>query len=358
MNTCFAGTNMKKFLIILATTIIAGCSGNITKLSHPQWQVQKEGGDTSFRGLCAVDSKIVWACGSGGTVARTIDGGENWQITKVPGAEATDFRDVEAFDENTAFILGIASPARFYKTTDGGKNWKLVYFNDSNGVFFNSAHFRSSKEAIALGDAMDGKFLIVKTNDGGDNWTELETNSRPDAIEGEGIFSASGSNIAMPDENKIMFVTGCTAARVFISTDKGANWSYVYAPLESGSGSNGIFSIAMKNDKEGIIVGGDYKNENESKTNAAFTTDGGRSWKLVENNKPSGFRECVKYLPGSDIVITVGPNGSDISYDKGKNFTRFDSGMGLHTLAVSPDGKACWAAGRSGRIAKLFWKDR
>jgi len=349
---------MKKFLIILAATIIAGCSSNIKKLSHPQWQVQNEGGDTSFRGLCAVDSKTAWASGSSGTFARTIDGGKTWQVAKVPGADDTDFRDIEAFDENTAIVFGIESPAKFYKTTDGGKNWKLVYQNDEKGIFFSAASFYNKKEAIALSDPVDSKFFIVKTNDGGDSWTKLYEQNFPGAIEGEGIFAASGTNIAMPDENKIIFVTGCTAARVFISTDKGANWSYVYAPLESGSGSNGIFSIAMKNDKEGIIVGGDYKNENESKTNAAFTTDGGRSWKLVENNKPSGFRECVKYLPGSDIVITVGPNGSDISYDKGKNFTRFDSGMGLHTLAASPDGKACWAAGRSGRIAKLFWKDR
>jgi photosystem II stability/assembly factor-like uncharacterized protein len=291
-------------------------------------------------------------------VARTIDRGENWQIKQVPGAEATDFRDVEAFDENTAIIFGIASPAKFYKTTDGGKNWKLVYFNDSNGVFFNSAHFRSSKEAIALGDAMDGKFLIVKTNDGGDNWTELETNSRPDVIKGEGIFSASGSNTAMPDENKIMFVTGCTAARVFLSNDNAKSWTFVETPMESGTGTNGIFSIAMKNSKEGIIVGGDYEKEDQANTTAALTNDGGKNWTLIEKNKPAGFRECVKYIPGTNTVITVGPNGSDISYDNGKNFRNFASYMGLHTLAVSPDGKACWAAGRNGRIAKLFWKDR
>jgi photosystem II stability/assembly factor-like uncharacterized protein len=349
---------MKKFLIVLTTAIISGCSCNITKLSHLQWQTQNDGGDTSFRGLCAVSDKVVWASGSGGTFARTINGGKNWQVAKIAGAENIDLRDIEAFDEKTAVVFGIASPAKFYKTTDGGKNWNLVYQNDNNDVFFSAACFRNKKEAIALSDPVGEKFFLLQTRDGGDNWTKLNEQSFPTAIKGEGIFAASGSNIAMPDENTIIFVTGCTAARVFISTDKGANWSYVNSPLESGAETNGIFSIAMKNKKEGIIVGGDYKKENETKTNAAVTTDGGKSWTLVKNNKPSGFRECVKYIPGTNTVITVGPNGSDISYDGGKNFEKFDSPIGLHTLAVSPNGKTCWAAGRNGRIVKLIRKDR
>lgn len=348
---------MKKIVFCFSVFILLTGCGNYQYVNlerMPHWISQLEKGAVSFRGLCAVSEKVVWACGSGGTFARTSDGGKNWQVAKILGAENVDFRDIEAFDENTAIAFGIESPAKFYKTTDGGKSWKLVYYNDNEEVFFNSAHFRNEKEAIALSDPVGGRFFIVKTSDGGDSWQELSQENLPEAIEGEGVFSASGSNVAMPDENTIIFVTGCTAARVFISCDNGVSWSYVDSPLESGAGTNGIFSVAMKNDKEGIIVGGDYEKEEQTKTNAALTTDGGRTWKLIEKNKPSGFRECVKYLSGSDIVITVGPNGSDISFDGGKNFKRFARYMGLHALAVSPDGKGCFAAGREGRIVKLI----
>lgn len=347
---------MTRYIFVFCLVFLAGCSWNLNgKSDLPYWQGQLNEGMVSFRGLCAVSSEVVWASGSSGTFARTTDGGKNWQISKVAGAEGVDFRDIEAFDENTAIVFGIESPAKFYKTTDGGKSWRLVYRNDDKEVFFNAACFRNRKDAIALSDPIGGRFFLVRTSDGGDTWQEFSKENLPEAIEGEGVFSASGSNIAMPEANKIMFVTGCTAARIFMSCDDGVSWNYVDAPLESGNGSNGIFSIAMKNAKEGIIVGGDYEKEEQTKTNAAVTTDGGKTWKLIEENKPSGFRECVKYLGGSDVVVTVGPNGSDISYDGGENFERFAPYMGLHTLSVSPDGKGCFAAGREGRIVRLMW---
>ncbi len=348
----------KQILFLTLCSLLSGCTQNLTSENElPYWQEQLNEGTVSFRGLCAVGGKIVWASGNEGTFARTTDGGQNWQVGKIKGTEDIDFRDIEAFDDKTAIVFGIASPAKFYKTTDGGRNWKLIYQNDHNDIFFNAAHFRNKKEAIALSDPIEGRFFLVQTLDGGDTWRNTARQNLPKAFKGEGIFSASGSNIAMPDENKIMFVTGCTAARVFISSDNGASWSYVDSPLESGAGTNGIFSIAMKNDKKGIIVGGDYEKEDQAKTNAALTADGGKTWKLIDTQKPSGFRECIKYLPASDIVITVGPNGSDISYNGGKSFKRFASYMGLHTLAVSPDGRGCWAAGREGKIVKLAWPE-
>jgi len=344
---------MKSFLIILCSVVLTGCNPiAANKKTLPNWKIQLNEGKASFRGLCAVSNNVVWASGNFGTFARSIDGGKNWHVSKVPGAESIDFRDIQAFDENTAIVFGIESPAKFYRTTDGGKNWSLVYFNDNNDLFFSAACFRNKKDGIALSDPVGDRFFIVTTNDSGQTWKELPMDNSPKAVKGEGIFAASGSNIAMPSENKIIFVTGCTAARVFIYSDNGKQWSFVNAPLESGNESNGIFSIAMKNEREGIIVGGDYKKFDDTKTNAAVTTDGGKNWKLIENNKPSGFRESVIYKPKTNIAITVGPTGSDISYDDGKNWKRFSSD-GFHAAAFSPDGKSCWAAGTKGQIATL-----
>ena len=53
---------------------------------------------------------------------RTADGGKSWQVMTVPGAEKLDFRDIEAFDKNTAYILSIGNgdASRIYKTVNGG----------------------------------------------------------------------------------------------------------------------------------------------------------------------------------------------------------------------------------------------
>ena len=84
------------------------------------------------------------------------------------------------------------------------------------------------------------------------------------------------------------------------------------------------------------------------------TTDGGKTWKLVENNKPSGFRECVVWKASSNIAITVGPNGSDISYDNGKNWRNFSNSRFSHRCVFTRRQILLGRRGR-GKISKLTW---
>src|SRR3954452_20433612 len=85
------------------------------------------GRKTSLRGLSVVDDDIAWASGSNGTVARSTNGGKTFEWLTVQGYEQRDFRDVEAFDANTAVIMAIAEPAFILKTKDGGITWKKVF---------------------------------------------------------------------------------------------------------------------------------------------------------------------------------------------------------------------------------------
>ncbi|HCA59760.1 MAG TPA: glycosyl hydrolase, partial [Blastocatellia bacterium] len=96
-----------------------------------QWIKQTVETKASFRGLSVVSERVVWASGTGGTVVRTADGGKSWSVMTVPGAEKLDFRDIEAFDANTAYILSIGNgdASRIYKTTDSGKTWELQFTN-------------------------------------------------------------------------------------------------------------------------------------------------------------------------------------------------------------------------------------
>src|SRR5687767_5588969 len=84
------------------------------------WQKQISGTTVRLRGLSAVSTSVAWASGQGGSYTRTIDGGRTWRSATVPGAETLDFRDVDAFDANTAYLLAIGEgdKSRIYKTTD------------------------------------------------------------------------------------------------------------------------------------------------------------------------------------------------------------------------------------------------
>jgi len=51
------------------------------------------------------------------------------------------------------------------------------------------------------------------------------------------------------------------------------------------------------------------------------------------------------------VALTVGPTGSDVSFDGGRTWKAFDSGS-FDAVLCAQDG-ACWASGEQGRVAKL-----
>ena len=105
-----------------------------------QWQRQAIDTTADFRGLGAVSGDVAWVSGNNGTYGRTTDGGRTWKAGTVPGAEKLDFRDVEAFGPDTAYLLsaGLGEDARIYKTTDGGKTWALQFKNADREAFFDA----------------------------------------------------------------------------------------------------------------------------------------------------------------------------------------------------------------------------
>ncbi len=124
-------------------------------------------------------------------------------------------------------------------------------------------------------------------------------------------------------------------------------------PITADNASSGIFSIAFKDAKNGAIVGGDYKKENEAGNNIATTTDGGATWALAKGRLPSGFRSAVAYVPGTPgpMLVAVGPSGSDYSVDNGASWVSI-GGPGFHAASFA-GADAGWGVGEGGRIAKL-----
>jgi len=322
--------------------------------SSAQWLPQHSGTTARLRGVSAASGNVAWASGSGGTYVRTTDGGASWQSSVMPGASQLDFRDVQAVDANTAYLLSIGpgEASRIYKTTDGGAAWTLQFTNRNPKAFFDAFAFWDARTGIAVSDPVDGRFILIKTTDAGATWKELPRENSPQSIEGDGAFAASGTCIAVQGKKNVWFGTGGAAtARVFRSTDGGSTWKAAPTPITAGNASSGIFSIAFRDSSNGVIVGGDYKKENEPSDNVATTTDGGATWTLTRGTRPSGFRSAVAYVGDRNrMLVAVGPSGSEFSTDNGANWKSLDS-TGYH--AVSFAGPQGWAVGENGRIAKL-----
>jgi photosystem II stability/assembly factor-like uncharacterized protein len=322
------------------------------------WIVQTSGTEASLRGVSVVDDRTAWASGAEGTVLRTVDGGSTWAILPVPGAETTDFRDIEAFGPDGAVVMGVDRPAKIFRTTDGGKTWTQTYSDDSPGIFLDGLAFFDERNGLAVGDPMDGRFFFMATTDGGTTWTSLPPASRPPARGGEAAFAASGTSLTVLGKDRVWLCTGGLASRVWRSEDRGRHWEPVSSALLEGSPSAGGFSVAFLDERTGIAVGGDYKAEAAAAGNAAVSGDGGKTWVPVKDRQPGGFREAVAFIPGTKppIAVTVGPSGSDFSLDLGKTWIPIATPAGFHAVGFAKKGRAGWAVGRSGLIAKL--KDR
>ena len=321
----------------------------------PSWTVQASGTTAGLRGVSAVDDRTAWASGAGGTVLRTLDGGATWTVVPVPASDKTDFRDVEAFGPDEAVVMGIDRPARIFRTADGGRTWALAYFDDTPGIFLDGMAFFDEKNGLAFGDPMGGRFFILLTADGGASWTPLPETERPAAADGEAAFAASGTSAFVRGPDRIWLVTGGSTSRVWQSQDRGRRWEAVRSGLLEGRSSAGGFSVAFLDGRSGIAVGGDYRAEADPAGNTAVTDDGGRNWRPVADGRPGGFREAVAFVPGArpPVAVTVGPSGSDLSRDLGRSWTPIAAPLGFHSLSFAKKGRAGWAVGRNGLIAKL-----
>ena len=339
-------------------TLLATGAVAIALAQAPQsWTPQTSGTTERLRGVSAVSENVAWASGNRGTVVRTTDGGASWALAGIPGAEALDFRDIEAIDADTVYVLSIGpgDKSRIYKTADGGRTWALLFTNADPNAFYDAIAFWDAKSGLAVGDPVDGRFTVVRTTDGGRTWTRVPPANVPEAIAGEGAFAASGTCLVVDGKKNAWFGTGGAArARVFRSTDQGLTWQVADTPVIAGNASSGIFSLAFSDARHGLAVGGDYRKERESGDNLAQTVDGGRTWCFVGSTRLRGFRSAVAFVPGSkgQGVFAIGPGGADYSRDGGATWTPTIDG-GFHAFSIVGGRNAAWGVGEKGRIARL-----
>lgn len=357
---CFASLREKKLFLVDKTssmkypaTLLLICSFCVVtcSIAQPGIKVLESGKRISIRGLSVVDNNVIWASGSAGSVARSVDGGNSFTWMTVPGYEKRDFRDIEAFDQHTAIIIGVAEPGIILKTKDGGKSWKKVFEDTTKGMFLDAMDFKDEKYGVVLGDPIEQTIYMAFTNDQGESWEKPNLApgflNQQSARKGEAFFASSGTNLKFIGNHPI-FVSGGTHSRLFYRPQDG-----LPIPIVQGKESTGANSIAVYKDDRGVIVGGDFTKDTVSSDNMVL-------FKIREKMKfskpaipPHGYRSCIIYLSKRDL-LTCGTSGVDISKDGGKNW-QLISKESFHVCQKAKKGKAVFLAGGNGRIAKLVY---
>jgi photosystem II stability/assembly factor-like uncharacterized protein len=277
----------------------------------------------------------------------------------VPGAETLQFRDVDAFDTTTAYLLsaGPGEASRIYKTVDGGANWTLQFTNREPDAFFDCMAFWDRNTGLAFSDAVDGEFMIMRTVDG-ETWQRIPPDGVPDALPGEGGFAASGTCLVTQGDSAAWFGTGASeTARVFRTTDRGYSWSVAETPIVSND-SAGIGSLAFSDHLAGVAAGGYMTATDTHSDNLATTVDGGLTWELAGRPVFGGGIYGLAVAPRIDrrILLAVGPHGLDYSVTNGMAWFALDT-LAYWSVAFGSPGIA-WAVGPEGRITKVEVPDR
>jgi photosystem II stability/assembly factor-like uncharacterized protein len=265
-----------------------------------------------------------------------------------------DFRSI-AKTSQSVFILNAGSPALLYKISMDGSKPKLVYHEPNKKAFYDSMKFWNDTEGIAIGDPIDGCLSLIVTRDGGNSWRKIPCSKLPPAVDGEGAFAASNTNIVIKGDDT-WIVTGGKRSRVFFSSDKGNTWTTYNTPIIEGSEMTGIFTADFADRNNGFIAGGNYEMPQVNSGNKAITEDGGKTWALVSENAGFGYASCVQFVPESDGkgLVCVGTSGLYYSDDNGQTWKKLSDDAGLYTIRFIDDHTA-FAAGKN-KIVKLIFK--
>lgn len=336
----------------LAAATALAQTPSITTSDTP-WRTQSSPVTVELRGLSVASDRVAWASGAKGTILRTVDG-ETWSVIEVPGAEARDFRDIEAWDSETAVALSIGTgdASAVYKTTDGGASWRQVFSNPDPTGFWDAITFWDRQHGALFGDPVEGRFPVFLTDDGGESWKRSPDAGMPMALDNEGAFAASGSCLVAGPAGALAFVTGgAVESRVFVSMDGGQTFAVAVSPIPAGAASKGLFSLAWIDEKTLITVGGDYKLPALEGIKASLSHDGGAHWASIAATP--GFLSSVVRRPDGSI-IAVGLAGTGLSKDGGKTWRTLDASP-YNTVAFAPNPgapAAGWAVGPRGTIAR------
>ncbi len=287
--------------------------------TNAQWTSLGTGITASPRavwGMSIPDSSTIWAMTwNDGTFTPTknftisTDGGQTWTPKVATGIPTSQyFNLVFAQDAERAWITtsNISNPlaGSVYRTIDGGDTWNIQstafsesleapniihFFDENNGITVGTSYGDSNYARISVYITLDGGDLWFKV--GQNNFPPLESDEEISIYHSTGLYDVVGNTI---------WVTS-TSGKVFKSEDKGITWT-VSEPDNLPNVSEFIPSIAMKDELNGILT---YSNGN-----IGFrTTDGGLTWEEIDLPSQSAASVgMIDYVPGTEGTYMIQPH--------------------------------------------------
>jgi photosystem II stability/assembly factor-like uncharacterized protein len=258
--------------------IVSGTYGFIAKTANggSNWQVLNNPTGQSLLSAFLLNPSEIFTARNG--LHYSSNGGQSF--TEIATQLGTDnsIKGIKFFTSQEGFIIKGKS---VYKTTDGGANWQGKYFEPG---YLNRMQFLNNDVAfISGGISFDGfsKGELYKTTDGGESWVPVIPANQPQILSSFFLDKQTG------------FIADF-GMNIFKTTDGGANWNIIYTAFPSF-----INDMAFTSAQTGYAATYDGK--------LYETTNGGNSW-VVAYDAPDTSLNRIMITPGKSVWV-VGNNG-------------------------------------------------
>lgn len=160
-------------------------------------------------------ASTVVAVGSPHMIFRTINGGDSWSQIPAPEGVESNFTKVFFVNETTGWIIGLGGTV--LKSMDAGESWEVQAADISSGFF--DVFSLDGSQVWASG----APWYVHKSEDGGESWDPYETG-----------WAVTFWGLYFVNELEGWMVGG--GGVILKSTDGGLSWSDEGADADSGTG--------------------------------------------------------------------------------------------------------------------------
>jgi photosystem II stability/assembly factor-like uncharacterized protein len=321
--------------------------------SFSQWM--PTGGPTGGDIQCVTKSQnTLLAGGWGNGIFRSIDNGNNWEYL-VNFPKYKYIYCINSFWNKVFAGIG----GGYYYTTNNGDNWSLVDSLFNNYTVYEQT-FLDSSVFVCVGSNNSGN--VFYSSNYGNNWSSVGTGLPISYLSPKHITNSGGNII-------VGFCNGLSEQGIYLSTNRGLNWSnayqnYIYSLASSGniviagvhkgvviSTNNGvnwtvvtgwtpehnyISSIAFKGSS---IYASTFLNSYVYTNSGIYkSTDNGYTWTMVYNNPRDTININAVLASDSNIFActsnSVGPGGGMLrSNNNGSNWSYINSGISARNIS-------------------------
>src|SRR5438105_2976122 len=214
-------------------------------------------------------------------------------------------------------------------------------------------------ENVVWASGLNGTYVV--TTDGGATW-------RAGVVPGAETLQFRDVEAVSEGVAYLLAVGQGSNSRIY-KTENGGRY---LTPIAGGTGTSGVFTVAFRDGRHGVIGGGDFSSA-RILDNFARSRDGGKTWHLTPQAPVSGAIFGLAYAQSTSDrkrevadedrgrgdsrreqtkVVVTGPGGAAWTTDEGENWNPLPDVAGYWAVAFANEHDG-WLVGTGGRILKI-----